>query len=149
MPFPYPKIRDVVPFHSVERHLKRLFASFNVKSFSDEKTKWSSKKRTDYIKYCLEGGCCCGNEIWLSAPDWILMGFRDSNLFIIDGNERILSLISFFNNELSIKPNSIIDINEIPMKFFFMVGDLKEEMAKKWYDEMHSIPPPNTKGFRK
>ncbi|MDD5650853.1 MAG: DUF262 domain-containing protein [Candidatus Nanoarchaeia archaeon] len=100
---------------------------------------WTTKQRIKYIEYILKGGQS-GKDIYANHPNW--MGSFKGDFSLVDGKQRVTTVLMFLDNEFPIFENVYCrDINRLPndAEFIFHVNNLKtkkEEM--QWYIDMNN-----------
>ena len=103
---------------------------------------WSLKQRIAYVEFIIKGGS--SNPIYLNDPSW--RDFKQPHDFVVvDGKQRITTLLQFLNNEFAIfaerDPDHIgyyaKDFDRIPNDIILVVNDLPTRvLVIEWYIQM-------------
>ena len=103
---------------------------------------WNEKQRVSYVEFVLQDGK--SNPIYLNAPNWNDMS--KDNMVIVDGKQRLTSLLMFLNNEFTVFKELDADgvgyyakeFNRIPNDIVIVINDLPtRKQVLQWYLEMN------------
>jgi len=104
---------------------------------------WSLEQRISYVEFILQDGE--SNPIFFNCPNW-MNGKKEGNMVIVDGKQRLTSLLMFLNNEFTVFKNLDDDnigyyadeFNVIPNDVIFIINDLPtRKQTLEWYLQMN------------
>lgn len=111
---------------------------------------WDLQKRINYMEFLLKGGE--SNPIYFNHEGW--MKSYQGEYVIVDGKQRLTSILMFLNNEFAVFKNMdsegigfyAKDFDMIPNEVGFVVNDLpNRELVLKWYLQMNEGNVAHTK----
>lgn len=95
---------------------------------------WSEKQQIEYVEYLLKNPTT-GKEIYFNHPNW--QGSYIGDFVLVDGLQRVTSVMKFLNNELKAYSNFRKDFTDkMPMDFelIFNIATLKtRKEVLQWY----------------
>jgi len=108
---------------------------------------WTNEQRVKFVEFMLEGGKC--SPILFNHNNW--MKFREGNsnnrFVIVDGLQRLTSLLMFVNDELEVFNGfKYSEFDNVGFNVQVYVNDLKtEKEVLKWYLQVNEGGTPHTK----
>lgn len=127
---------------SLERHIQRYTDEFGL-NFDPEYQRgyvWTEEQKVKYIEYLLSGGPS-GREIYFNMPGW--MNKFDGTMEVVDGKQRISTIVDFFNNKLYVFGGfTAKDMSEGDLGKIYVhcnVNDLRDKQdVVRWYLSMNN-----------
>jgi len=103
---------------------------------------WDEDQREKYMEFCLRGGRT-GRVILFNHTKWnTTAGLSDGEFVIVDGKQRLETVLRFLRNELKVFGHYYKDfegkLRITEDRFQFMVNDLPDKKSVlKWYLELN------------
>ena len=104
---------------------------------------WTERQQVAYVEYALRCGVG-GREIFFNHPDWLGDSKRGGDFVLVDGLQRLTSILKFLNNDLPVFGGNFYrdytdSLSWVDHVFYFNVNNLKtREEVLTWYLEMNS-----------
>lgn len=130
--------------HTIDRYKEE--DNLNLDSDFQRTHVWDLDKRVKYVEFLLKGGK--SNPIYFNCENW--MGRRgssiDREMVIVDGKQRLTSILMFLNNEFPVFKEMDEDgigyyakeFDIIPNNVEFIINDLpNRKLVLQWYLQMN------------
>lgn len=106
--------------------------------------KWTEEQKKNYIEYRIKGGTS-GRDVYFNHPDWDAhcSEFRDSPLELVDGQQRIKTVLEFLDDKIKVFDGSVCSqmgkIRSIRLDFVVHINNLRtRKEVIKWYLGMNT-----------
>lgn len=83
--------------HTIDRYKERY--NLEINPDFQRGYVWTDKQKIEYIEYIIKGGTS-GKHLYFNQPGW--QGKLHDNMVLVDGKQRLTTVIAFMNNEIPI-----------------------------------------------
>ncbi len=120
----------------------------NVNPDFQRKYVWTESQKTSFVEYMLRGGLT-GRDIYTNNPSWTTGLNRDGEFVLVDGKQRLDTMLGFLNNEVKafgLYRNQFTGrLSRLHLGFRWHINDLQtRHEVLSWYIDLNAGGTPHS-----